>query len=465
MANRVCIGVEVSKTEAVIACLKKSITGLKTIHMATEPLPADRSLKDRVTAALHTARGLSVEWKCRFAPLYLVLPPEAGMVKTVEYPAAVRDNLRETIGYDLETHIPLPAEQVVFDLLPIPAKGRKGRIRMLFAATRRGIVEAATAAAPRVSDGLAGVEMRFTATANYMARHPSVKSPPNFAFVYSENGGWEMGFVLDRKPIGCLRFRPDSAGGELAEQIAQFRESMGIAGGKWKLYLPEDELDGGLLSHLRQTTGMETLPYPAGKNGRGRKAAAAEGSTLRGFFPGLPAINLMPASAMKRKKPAGRFTTVFLLVLAAAALLTYGAVTIRQNREIDRRLTAEIEALRPEVEAVKRLKRRMETLEDRIADWRNTTRRTPVLSALRELTMRIPKTDWLRELTIDDDKVSLEGISVAAGELIRILEDAPLFENVSFLSGISRGRDDREQFRIGLTLNPENDGVTRQTAE
>jgi len=80
------------------------------------------------------------------------------------------------------------------------------------------------------------------------------------------------------------------------------------------------------------------------------------------------------------------------------------------------------------------------------------------LLVLRELTEILPNDAWLTTVSLDAKGVELTGAASAASALIPLLENSPRLERVEFSSPVTRGRDNREQFRIRAAW--ERDGAT-----
>ena len=70
------------------------------------------------------------------------------------------------------------------------------------------------------------------------------------------------------------------------------------------------------------------------------------------------------------------------------------------------------------------------------------------LPVLRELTELLPGDAWLTTVSLDAKGVELTGAASAASALIPLLENSPRLERVEFSSPVTRGRDNKEQFRI-----------------
>jgi general secretion pathway protein L len=114
-------------------------------------------------------------------------------------------------------------------------------------------------------------------------------------------------------------------------------------------------------------------------------------------------------------------------------------------------LHSELQHLRPQAAEAETLlsgNTRMETEIGRMAALQKS--RLSTLFVLEELSARIPATAWVEHLTIQADGVRLTGYADSASELVTLLEASPLFKNVSFLSAITRTREGKERFLIGM---------------
>src|SRR5436309_2354902 len=134
-----------------------------------------------------------------------------------------------------------------------------------------------------------------------------------------------------------------------------------------------------------------------------------------------------------------------LLFLIGDALLAPGW---REQRHLNR-VNAEIGRLDPDVRAVDRVLRELERKRKLLAtvDSLEAAAVRP-LPVLRELTELLPADAWLTTVSLDAKGVELTGSASAASALIPLLENSPRLERVEFSSPVTRGRDNKEQFRI-----------------
>jgi len=75
----------------------------------------------------------------------LAIPARAVLRKALVLPAAVEENLRQAIGYDLDRLTPFKADELYYDAAVVSRDAGKGTVSVDFAAVRRPVVDAALA--------------------------------------------------------------------------------------------------------------------------------------------------------------------------------------------------------------------------------------------------------------------------------------------------------------------------------
>src|SRR5438132_707522 len=164
---------------------------------------------------------------------------------------------------------------------------------------------------------------------------------------------------------------------------------------------------------------------------------------------GVRPLELLPAAVRPRRLTRAQSITVGM----AAATVLLGIIALlapgwREQRHLNR-INAEINRLDPEVKSVDRVLRELERKRKLLATVNGVeaagVRPLPVL---RELTELLPGDAWLTTVSLDAKGVELTGAASAASALIPLLENSPRLERVEFSSPVTRGRDNKEQFRI-----------------
>ena len=170
--------------------------------------------------------------------------------------------------------------------------------------------------------------------------------------------------------------------------------------------------------------------------------AVASGRSVR-------ALELLPSTVRPRRLTrAQTFTVGIAAATAVLGILALLAPGWREQRHLSR-IDAEIARMDPDVKAVDRVLRDLERKRKLLAavDGAEAAGIRP-LPVLRELTEILPNDAWLTTLSLDAKGVELTGAASAASTLIPLLENSPRLERVEFSSPVTRGRDNREQFRI-----------------
>jgi general secretion pathway protein L len=172
---------------------------------------------------------------------------------------------------------------------------------------------------------------------------------------------------------------------------------------------------------------------------------APEGGVIR-----LPVV----AKAAQR---AGRLRSARRLAGIAACALACAAVAlpvVRQSlalAELQRRM----DDLRPEVEQVEALRKRISATEAGASQTAQAHQRAgDALSALGVLTRALPDDTWLATVTMHQRRLVLEGHSAAATRLINAMSADPHLRNPAFTGPVLRGNDGVENFTLQVEYEP-----------
>lgn len=404
----------------------------------------DAEAEDRAAAlrAELDARGLAPR------TIAIGLARAAVVVKPIDLPP-VGGETRDMVKFELERHLPFPADDAPFDFASLPPEGEAGA-----AASRRVLVQAADRrvidAAVRLAEEAKLRPVSITVAAHDLPALVRTDPTQRVAWLHRAGGAAEL-ILLHGSTIVLSRSLSDDDG----QLPAEIRRSCTVA--RWKgcdaVWVSGD--DTAATSDALAALGAPVTPPPYTARARARLAALGEAG--RGALElalavasgrGVRPLDLIPASLKPRRLTRHQWATVGMaaitLILGLTALLVPG---FREQRRLNT-LNAEIRRIDPEVRAVERvlgeLERKRQFLATIAAIEGAAVRPLPVL---RELTEIIPGDAWLTMLTLDTKGVELTGQAAQASALIPLLENSPRLERVEFASPVTRGRD-KEQFRI-----------------
>jgi Tfp pilus assembly protein PilN len=389
------------------------------------------------------ARGLAAARKVSIG-----LARSAVTVKPIELPAVAGRTL-EMVKFELERHLPIPADDAAFDFVSLPkepeAEGAQAEgERVLIAAADRRVIDSAL----RLAEEAKLRPVSITVAAHDLVT--LVQTDPRQRVAWLHRTGDSIDLLLLQG--SNLVWSRSLTAADDATLVAETRRS--FAGARWRecdaVWVSGDDAAAGSLLEL----GVPISEPPWTDQARGRLAdlaeprGAAELAMGTASRRGIRPLDLIPPALKPR-----RFTRQEMFtggLLAATVLLALAALLVPGFRESRRlaRVNAEIARIDPEVRTVERAARELERKRQLVSTLEKIgSGSLQPLSLLRELTDVVPGDAWVTYLALDAKGIELTGQAGAASTLIPLLENSARFERVEFASPVTRGRD-REQFRI-----------------
>jgi Tfp pilus assembly protein PilN len=383
------IGIDIKNDGIAVAYVKTSLRGIRLAKHEFYALEKERPLKENLGRVREWASDFMRENRVNGStPVFLGIPGELTIFKTIEFPLAVKENLRSTLRYEMEKHVPLSADEVLFDYHLLSEDKGKNRLKVLLMIGKKAELSPYLDFSGTLGSGISGIETCSTALVNAFAYHSG-----------------KRGAVSEETIIGILK------------------------------------------------GGAHSQPLSDPKFGIKKDIATGFGLALKGVWNAPVQINFLPSELRRKPGKAGYYVMLFLTVMLILSGLAWGGTYFMKQRLAAKSLDAELSRLRSEIANIDRIRSDSEALRERL-DYLSATRsgHASALEILRELTQTIPETAWVRELTVSEKEVQLSGYADAASGLIPLLEDSPLFKDVVFLSTITKDKDGKEYFRIGLKL-------------
>ena len=147
------------------------------------------------------------------------------------------------------------------------------------------------------------------------------------------------------------------------------------------------------------------------------------------------------------------------LIAAVSAALLVGAVAVHlRNRDAElEQLQAAVAEVRRDADEASQVADSLEAMRAAVASVQDRrTGRPPLVEVLEEVSVRLPDDTYLQRFEVHQGEVRLFGISAAASNLIRLLEDSPLLADVRFESSVTRdAATGKERFNIVARMERE----------
>jgi Tfp pilus assembly protein PilN len=378
------------------------------------------------------------------------LPRAAVTVKPIELPE-VAGEVREMVRFELERHVPFPAEDAPFDFVPFePMSGApSGRQVLILAAERRtveGALRLVTEAHLRAGS--------ITVAAHDLVGLASLPRKQRTVWVHRVDEEADVLFLSGRT-IQLSRHlvsgHDDAVTTEIQQSLALLRwrgpDAVWLSGDVTVPTGPTTSPLAGLGAPITPPRYKDRVARKLGailEEPRGARLLAAATLLAGRERP----LDLLPIPLRPRRITRAQILTAVNaaagLVLIIAALLAPG----QRDRQRLAALNTEISKLDPSVRTVETMLQELERKRKLLTTIQSIEAGgVKPMPVLRELTDLLPTDSWLTLLSMDAKGVELTGQAAAASALIPLLENSPRLERVEFASPVTRGRD-KEQFRI-----------------
>lgn len=354
--------------------LKSAYTRVKPGAHLIASLEEYRSPAEKLDAVSTLLSDFKTSNSIGNCPVFLGIPRNLILSREIFFPLAVKENLRTTLSYEMEKHIPLPAAELFFDCQIIEENKSLNRMTVLLTAAKKTSLAPYIYFCRKLSGKISGMEGIDSAMANF---HAFVSKGKTETLTEPE--------ILRRAGIPSLELMP----------------AFGLA-----------------------LKGLGSVPLQ---------------------------ISLLPDELRKKPGKLGFYMMSGLAVLLVLSALGWGGSYLWRQHKAVKALNAEMRILTKEVAEIEDMQSRIRELETRGKQIRELKQGyMPVVDIIRELTEIIPETAWVQDFSFSEQGIQINGFADSTSDLIGILEASPLFENVSFLSAIVKGREGKERFSIGL---------------
>jgi len=455
MIFQTSLGIDIGEDELCLAFLKASSRDIQLAAEAVYPIPEGIHGEEKSKAISELIKGFLRENRISPASVFLGIPRGKAILRYLELPIAVKENLRETLGYELEKYVPFSSEDVYFDFQIISEDKTTERLQLFLAVVKKQTLSKVLAVSEDLGVGISGVGLTATALAAYFSWRYRKDSGIAKSFIFSNGHNIELGLVKNGMLIYSRYFAKTE---ELIEAIPKALSKMRLDFVKGDepldTVLCGIESSNPLMERLLQADGITLHPMDFSE---ARIPSAnfipAYGLALKGVRTTPMDINLLPPSQRKKPSKLKVYALIGLVFLVLLGALFWGGGIFFQRQWTLDRLDEQIKKLGSEVKKFEQIKTEKQRMEERV-DYLNTLRKggLPVLDVLKELSERIPKSVWIKSFDFSENEIQLEGYALSASELIQILDASPMFGDVKFLSSINKDRTGMERFRIGLIL-------------
>ncbi len=439
------IGIELRGEDLLISSLQSNFSGNVFTHFKRF---ADYRLRDkeelrREIALFFKSHGLSKE------NIVLGIPRKDIIMRYLDLPAEVLDNLKQVIRYQVQSYEPTDEDRFYYDYALLDYNGNRKKLAILLVMVKKSLLDSylqlllalglrptfVTGSSLALSNLFLG-NRKDLRDKNFILADLSYSSMELLAlrrgaFAYSREVSKESSrrwadLTLRElnEAASKIRLGPE----ETLEKIVLAGESAHNACAELAAVIPDCELIQNAMD--LKIAGQNKLHV--------QEAASSLGLAYTGLARRPPfRVNLLPDELRSHQT---RWAYVPAAILGLAVLALAAALGIQrtyQNQILIRKLDQEIQSLKGPVERVQSLRSQAEAMEKRVGAFEDRMRNKDLnLEVLRELTTVLPPDTYLMTYTYREGNIQIAGVSASAPNLIALLEKSPLLKDVTQKGGI-----------------------------
>jgi Tfp pilus assembly protein PilN len=461
MISKESVGVEISNTHLTIAHAKATPFDTEICAQAVHDLGGAGRFAEKIDTIIATVKDFWRQHRIGDACIWIGLPAEMVFQRVISLPWAAKENIGKALEYELQKYMPLELEDIYIGHQILNEDRAERRLKILVAAVKKKDVAPLIEQRNHLGTGICGLESVATAGINGLRWAGKSIFEKAYGLAYVAGSTLHLSY-FEGDQIQFIRSL--DLHGDLTYQLAQiFQESEHTTTPRsesdspahLKVYFHGPDASEDMLQTLNNLPNLEFshLDLTESPLQEGNQVVSA-GLALKSLQPVPLDINLFPRQFRKKPSFLGRYLTLALAVLMLITGMAWAGSSYIRPRIVTMRLDRELNELSDEIKALEQVQGKITSLQARI-DYLNNLRQKEIhlLDFLRELTEIVPDTAWLLGLSIADNKVEIQGTASYSTELISQLEASPLFANAKFISTITKGRDDKEVFKIGFEIS------------
>jgi len=431
---------------------KISIKGIKQYSFEEDRYPQPEDLLSSLSFAVN-------DFSASKSDITLSIPKAWTIIRTVEFPSTVKENIPDVVSYELDRLTPFTAGEAFFDFRVLENKGDRVSLLLMAAKTDQirpyiDLLNENGFTVSRITVNLSAIGSLF--------RYMDKKSDTLFVEIGST--GYECGLFSNGLPAhnfsGTLTGLDEKTKIEVisgdTKSLLNMSQNKGRAPRIVALFKDKSPglrelLTSGLgipVSIMGETDIGLRLPLPYKEI-----PPAAVGDVIQSLGPDANGFNLLKKG--RYEKQTTPFALTILLMLAIAIIwIFYLVAPLKVEEKRLQEISGQIVLKKEEAKKVEALKKEAESLREKTTAVNNfKNNRIMTLNILKELTSTLPKNAWLSRARIASTSVDIEGYAGKATELLPKLEASKYFRKVEFSSPTIRdAKMNAERFNIKMEI-------------
>ena len=275
------VGINIESNRVSLVYLKRSLKGLCLAAHAIYPLEKEDP-EEKTAEIRKVVNEFLREHRIPSADIFLGIPRDLTILRYIELPLAVKENLRGTLSYEMEKYVPLPVSDIYFDCQIIAEDKEANKLKVLLIGVKKELIDPYLDRENPLGAGISGIEINSTALVNYFSYKPPTPNADTYAIVCLGSEHLELSLVKKRLLHYSRYVKIDQKGGNLQclvlEELELLRKTLGPEQGRLEVVLCGPDAD-----QRRRTA-----------QGKGRYRSPPSGAFRNGDPVGCPGAGVRP---------------------------------------------------------------------------------------------------------------------------------------------------------------------------
>lgn len=460
MIFQTSLGIDIQEHAVFMVSLKAAYGGIRVAAHARYELEGEGFGREKAVRVGEAIRNFLGKKRVTAENVFVGIPRGKVVLRYLSLPLAVKENLKASLGYQIDKHVPFAGDEIYFDCQILEEDKKDASLKLFFVAAKRDVVDPFIAELGQAGLGLSGLEISSTALTNFFASLPDGNREGSPLVILSGKDTWEVN-LLEAGQLHSSRWfdvkDPLGLSYEILQELKRLDEIASPREGPLQAVFCGAQAFLALEDQVKDMEGVAVRKTDLSEKGLpSEEWIPAYGLALKGIRKTGTNINLLPEDLRKKASKAGSYVLFVLAGLLVVLAMGWAGGNIYHHQSYLRHLDREISVLSDEIKKIGQLRTQSEDLEKRLTFLLSIPgERLTVLESVRELSERVPKTAWVQRFMYSKKsrEIQIEGWAQSASELIPILEQSSLFEDVAFRSSITRNPAGNERFLIGLKVN------------
>ncbi|MCX5839685.1 MAG: pilus assembly protein PilM [Deltaproteobacteria bacterium] len=240
------VGISIESNCIALVCLKRSFKGLSLAAHAIHPIKKENP-EEKTAEVRKFVNEFLREHRIASADIFLGIQRDLTILRYIELPLAVKENLKGTLSYEMEKYVPFPVNDIYFDCQIIEEDKEANKLKVLLIGVKKEFIDPYLDRETPLGAGISGMEINSTAWVNYFSYKPNTPNADTYAIACLGSEHLELSLVKKKLLNYSRHVKIDQKGGGVQrlalEELELLMKTLGPEQGRLEVLLCGPDAD------------------------------------------------------------------------------------------------------------------------------------------------------------------------------------------------------------------------------